>query len=296
MGSQHQRADRGRRHMISREYIQAWKTNAPWGSHAQVEQDLIISRALCEIYSEKKIRDTLAFRGGTSLQKIFFEKPARYSEDIDLVQIPKEKMGDVAGLVRSKLEPWLGKPQVDRKPGRFTMRFKFDSTEQPVQKMKLKVEVNIAEHFTVFGHETKTFSMESDFYSGECKITTFSIEEIMGTKLRALYQRKKGRDLFDFDCVFRSFPKISNENIIQCFLKYMDYGGHKITRKDFEMALYEKRIDPDFTSDMSPLLPEGSDNFDFEKAFDELGRRLISLVPGSAWPGPQQKKETLNTT
>ncbi len=71
----------------------------------------------------------------------------------------------------------------------------------------------------------------------------------------------------------------------------MDYGGHKITRADFEMALYEKRNDPDFTSDMSPLLPEGSDNFDFEKAFDELGRRLISLVPGSAWPGPQQKKK-----
>ena len=85
--------------MISREYIQAWKTNAPWGSNAQVEQDLIISRALCELYSEKKIRDNLAFRGGTSLQKIFFEKPARYSEDIDLVQIPKEKMGiDVTSI------------------------------------------------------------------------------------------------------------------------------------------------------------------------------------------------------
>lgn len=60
-----------------------------------------------------------------------------------------------------------------------------------------------------------------------------------------------------------------------------------MTRNDFEMSLYEKRNDPDFTSDMAPLLPEGSDDFDFEKAFDELGSRLISLVPGAPWPGPQ---------
>lgn len=46
--------------MISKEYIQAWKQHAPWGSNAQGEQDLIISRALCELYSESKIRETLA--------------------------------------------------------------------------------------------------------------------------------------------------------------------------------------------------------------------------------------------
>ncbi|MBC7421199.1 MAG: nucleotidyl transferase AbiEii/AbiGii toxin family protein [Bdellovibrio sp.] len=81
--------------MISKEYIQAWKSTAPWNYDAQVEQDLIMSRALCELYSEPKIKETLAFRGGTALQKIFFSKSTRYSEDIDLVQIPKEKIGSV---------------------------------------------------------------------------------------------------------------------------------------------------------------------------------------------------------
>lgn len=277
--------------MISKEYIQAWKVHAPWGSDAQVEQDLVISRALCELYSEPKIRETLAFRGGTSLQKIFFDKPARYSEDIDLVQIPKEKMGDVASLVRGKLEPWLGKPQVDKNKGRFTMRFKFDSTEQPVQKMKLKVEINIAEHFSVFGHESKSFSMNSEYFTGQCQVTTFTIEEIMGTKLRALYQRKKGRDLFDFDCVFKRFPQISDEKVIRCFLDYMQYGGHTVTRTEFEMAMHEKKSDPDFTSDISPLLPEGEDDFDYKVAFEEIGQRLVARVPGAPWPGPQQKKK-----
>lgn len=86
--------------MISKEYIQAWKSIAPWNSDAQVEQDLIISCALCELYTEPKIMSSLAFRGGTSLQKIFFPKPNGYSEDIDLVQIPKEGIGNVIDLTR----------------------------------------------------------------------------------------------------------------------------------------------------------------------------------------------------
>ena len=227
--------------MISKEFIQAWKQHAPWNSEAQVEQDLIISRALCEMYSEPIIKETLAFRGGTSLQKIFFDKAARYSEDIDLVQIPKEGIGDVASLVRKKLEPWLGKPQVDRKKGRFTMRFRFDSTEQPVQKMKLKVEINNAEHFSVLGHTKKNFSMESEWFSGKSQITTFRIEEIMGTKLRDLYQRKKGRDLFDFACAFKQFPKLSDQGVIDCFLAYMRYGGHnKLNQASLRLTSYNK--------------------------------------------------------
>ncbi len=273
--------------MISKEYIQAWKTIAPWPSDAQVEQDLIISRALCELYQDSKIRETLAFRGGTSLQKLFFKEAKRYSEDIDLVQIPKEAIGDVASVVRSKLQPWLGKPQVDHKQGRVTMRFRYESTEEPVQKMKLKIEINNAEHFSVFGHQTMDFSMASDWYSGKCQITTFSIEEIMGTKLRALYQRKKGRDLFDFHCVFREFEKLSETNVIECFRKYMDYGGHKVSRAEFEMAMHEKRNDPDFTSDIEPLLPIGSPKFDPHKTMDELGQRLVSLIPGDPWNKPK---------
>jgi predicted nucleotidyltransferase component of viral defense system len=41
------------------------------------------------------------------------------------------------------------------------------------------------------------FSVENQWFSGDCEITTYYLEELLGTKLRALYQRRKGRDLFD---------------------------------------------------------------------------------------------------
>ena len=72
----------------------------------------------------------------------------------------------------------------------------------------------------------------------------------------------------------------------------MEYGGHKVSRAAFEMALYEKQKDSDFTSDISPLLSEGSNDFNFSKTFDDLERRLITLVPGTAWSGPQKKSKS----
>lgn len=275
--------------MISKEYIQAWKSIAPWNSDAQVEQDLVISRALCELFTEPKIKNSLAFRGGTSLQKLFFQKPTRYSEDIDLVQIPTEGIGNVIDHIRKKLDPWLGKPQFARNTGRATLRYRFDSTEQPVQKLKLKIEINNAEHFSVFGHQTKNFKMDSDWFSGECDITTFTIEEIMGTKLRALYQRKKGRDLFDFAKVFEAFPNLSHEKVVQCFLKYMEYGGHRASRAEYEKALYEKREDVEFISDITPLLPVESESYDSKQAFSDVENKLISLLPGEPWKRPTIK-------
>jgi len=73
--------------MIPRDYITTWRSEAPWVQDFQVEQDLVISKALVDIFSEPVLREALAFRGGTALYKLFLKPPLRYSEDIDLVQI-----------------------------------------------------------------------------------------------------------------------------------------------------------------------------------------------------------------
>ena len=66
--------------MITRQAIIEWQEYAPWIDMRQVEQDLIISRALTEIYSDEYLASRLAFRGGTMLNRYYFSPPARYSE------------------------------------------------------------------------------------------------------------------------------------------------------------------------------------------------------------------------
>jgi len=72
--------------VIPRANINAWRKVAPWPDSAQVEQDLVISRALVEMYSRSEVAQGLVFRGGTALHKLYLHPAGRYSEDIDLVQ------------------------------------------------------------------------------------------------------------------------------------------------------------------------------------------------------------------
>lgn len=81
--------------MIPRAHITAWRAHAPWSTDAQIEQDLIISRAIVEVFSDPLLSGSLAFRGGTALHKLYLTPPARYSEDIDLVQVEGGPIGDI---------------------------------------------------------------------------------------------------------------------------------------------------------------------------------------------------------
>jgi hypothetical protein len=94
--------------MIPRAHITAWRSNAPWSTDAQVEQDLVICRALVDLFSDEFLAREVAFRGGTALHKLHFNPPGRYSEDIDLVQVNAGPFGPVMDAVRARLDPWLG--------------------------------------------------------------------------------------------------------------------------------------------------------------------------------------------
>src|SRR3990167_3037788 len=111
--------------MIPIAFINEWRAHAPWVSEAQVEQDLVLARALIEIFSDKLLAESLAFRGGTALHKLFIQPPARYSEDIDLVQIEQGPIGPILEALRKKLSPWLGEPKWKLNEGRATLIYRF---------------------------------------------------------------------------------------------------------------------------------------------------------------------------
>jgi len=89
--------------MIPQPYITAWRKKAPWQEDYQVEQDLVIERALILIYEDPYLKEKLAFRGGTALHKLYLSPAARYSEDIDLVQITAEPFGPIIDRLRECL-------------------------------------------------------------------------------------------------------------------------------------------------------------------------------------------------
>ena len=167
---------------------------APWSKNEMVEQDLIICRALASIFSDDFLRENLAFRGGTALHKLFLQPQPRYSEDIDLVQIKPGPIKPIMFRLGEVLE-WLPNRTTQQKKHSNKLLFRVDSEIPPIQQIRLKVEINCFEHFNVLGLQEVPFKVESSWFTGEVKLTTYHLEELVGTKVRALYQRKKGRDL-----------------------------------------------------------------------------------------------------
>jgi len=183
--------------MIPLANVVQWRQFAPWANDIQVEQDLILSRILVEIFSHPFLAKKLAIRGGTALHKLFFSPAARYSEDIDLVRTNTGSIKPIIVALHSCLDTWLGKPKTIQKSASFKMLYNFFPESSPNIKMRVKIEINTREHASAFDYFMKEFSVQSNWFTDKVMIQTYQFEELIATKLRALYQRKKGRDLFD---------------------------------------------------------------------------------------------------
>ncbi len=207
--------------MIPEAFIREWKSVAPWKNDVMVEQDLIISRALISVFSHPFLSKHLAFRGGTALHKLHLNPASRYSEDIDFVQIEPGPIGPIFDAIKEALLPFLDNPRSKQGPGVIRLTYRMESEGSPVEPMRLKLEINSREHFTVFGIQKQVFSMESRWFKGKCEIPTYTLEELLGTKMRALYQRRKGRDLLDL-WLGLTQGKANPATVVQCFLRYMN--------------------------------------------------------------------------
>lgn len=269
--------------MIPRANITAWRAVAPWPENSQVEQDLVLSRALIAMFAHPTVAEQAVFRGGTALHKLFFDPPGRYSEDIDLVQREAGPIGALANAIREALDPWLGKSTWKQNKGRFTLRYGFDTTFEPVVPMRLKVEINTREHLTVLGLEHRGYAVENPWFSGESELTTYKLVELLGTKMRALYQRKKGRDLFDLWLGITE-RGVEPEPIVRCFTEYMAFSGAAVTRAQFEANLAGKLDDTLFLRDMAPLIRPALE-YDVKAAGALVRETLVRLLPGDPWKG-----------
>lgn len=260
--------------MIPQRYIIEWRQVAPWSSDAQVEQDLVISRALVSMFQSELLHRALAFRGGTALHKLFINPQVRYSEDIDLVQVSSEPIKPILVEIRERLSFLGTKRVVKQHIHNNTILYRFESEMPPVVNLRLKIEINTREHFSVLGLQGIPFEVNSAWFTGAATINTYCLEELLGTKLRALYQRRKGRDLFDMYWAIKH-NNIDVVKVLDCYRKYMDFVVNKApTQKQFLANLEEKMQDNEFLSDMRDIIRPGIE-YSPEAAWELVKTQLI---------------------
>lgn len=183
--------------MIDRPALIAWRSKAPWPDRVQIEQDLLLSRLMIEIARDETLGPELAMRGGTCLHKLHLPTALRYSEDLDYVRSTHSGIKPYTQAL-TRIADELGLTVASRqRSGQIVHVYLDGQPTEGIGRIRIKVEINIAETESLQPRKSVHHTVETSWWSGDADITTFESEELLATKLRALYQRSKGRDLFD---------------------------------------------------------------------------------------------------
>ncbi len=254
--------------MIPLAVIQAWRTNVDWPQDEQVEQDLIISRALVQLFNHPDVANNVAFRGGTALHKVILPKPLRYSEDIDLNRINAGPVKPLLMAIQDALKNFLGtKRTVEINDESVKIYYKYKDVNSGER--NLKIEIKTREILPQKPLKKIPYTVSSTFFNGTADLNIFDVEEMTGTKIRALYQRNKGRDLFDLYFCSKQLS-LNWDEVVNSF-KLLNIGA---TQKQYKDNLDLKVQDPEFINDIRRLLPTKV-KYNPQEGFDWFSKNIL---------------------
>jgi hypothetical protein len=140
--------------------------------------------------------------------------------------------------------------------------------------IRVKVEIQTRERTAYDPLLLVPFAVSNPWFTGSTEIATFSKEEILATKLRALLQRDKGRDLIDLAHAKSVFNDLKVPRVVSCFGQYLDASGDAISRAQAEERMFAKLENDDFLADVRPLLAaDEADEADEAEKFDDTAAR-----------------------
>jgi len=275
--------------VIPRAFITAWSRGVPWPTETQVEQDLILSRLIVDIADHDLLGAELVLRGGTCLHKLYLPAPLRYSEDLDYVRRTRSAIGPYMAALR-EVATTVGLTEHSYKQNWQMAHVVFDAEPTSgVGRIRVKIETNVREIDSFDERVTRPYAVDSPWWSGNADIPTFSIEELMGIKLRALYQRRKGRDLFDLWLVLTTLDP-DDALIVDAFRHYV--GGDIFSFADLAINLTAQLGNREFREGLAQLALSAPADYDIDAAADLLMERLgrylsgapaLTAIHGGAW-------------
>ncbi len=196
--------------VLTQKDVLAHEFVVPWSEPYQVEQDLLLCLAMRAIFEDRFLSHQVAMRGGTVLHKVHLAPAARYSQDIDLVAVGDRPEGHIRKALLRVLRPVLGREKSSvwdsvqlavrnaAKPSRILRCiYRLPSVAEPGRELTIEVEANVTERIPHFPVQRLPFAVEFRGAKLGTELVSYNINEMLATKMRALFQRKKGRDLFD---------------------------------------------------------------------------------------------------
>ncbi|MCD6092542.1 MAG: nucleotidyl transferase AbiEii/AbiGii toxin family protein [Candidatus Aenigmarchaeota archaeon] len=174
---------------ITRIKIENWASVLKIENLILAEHDYRILFLLKDIYSHPFLSNRLCLKGGTAINKLFLKETSRLSIDLDFniigekEQVFKERKEIKGKLIEMLRRQKMEKIEVKSRYEELTVSGRY----KPIfgEKQKIKLEISYIERIPILDPVEK----EMKIPLGKIRVKTYRIEELLATKIRALYDR-----------------------------------------------------------------------------------------------------------
>jgi predicted nucleotidyltransferase component of viral defense system len=221
------------------------------------------------LFEDEYLKPLLLLKGGTAINKLYLKDTSRLSVDIDANHIGegKDVVARQAKSVREAITRNLSRQDegykfvIPRKDWyQTTIHAVYRSSDG--QNRKLKVEISHVERFPIVEPVVKSFTIPSERRE-KCDVPTYSLDELLATKYRALFTRAKARDIYD---IYQALKLGINEVLVKKMFIYYMFRAGKVYNPKLDLAAVRKRLlNKQYVDDVTGYVRQGV-NFSLDEA------------------------------
>jgi predicted nucleotidyltransferase component of viral defense system len=231
------------------------------------ELDYRLVKILDAVYHDDFLAKRLYMKGGTAINKLYLKETSRLSVDLDFNHIgPKEEVLKERHAIREHICKILEKHDEEcithykHRYEQTTIKARYKTLMGPTR--SLKIEISHVERFPILPPVQKQVKTPE----GNSEVTTYTLEELTSTKLRALMERSKGRDVYDLYFISQLKP---DPAITRKMFLYYFYRSRKVFNPKIHYQNLTERYEKTYVDDVSAFV-RSTVKFDLGKAAKEV--------------------------
>jgi len=266
--------------------VRSWADEQGFANLLLAELDYRLVQALNMLYQDNFLAERLYMKGGTAINKLYLGETSRLSVDLDFNHIgQKEQVLKERRKVRERITGLLKKQDnsyvIYYKPRyeQTTIKVRYETVVGPTQ--RFKVEISHIERFPILEPVEKQLGTPS----GQLSIITYQLEELTATKLRALFERLKGRDVYDlfFISKLKPEPVVTRKMFLYYFYRSKKVFNPRIHYKN----LYVSRryvddvsgfVKPTVQFSLKKAIGHVASHYSFLKELDKRDEDFLALA------------------
>ena len=247
-----------------------------------LEKVIRLTEILKYINTSEMLHGSLALKGGTAINLMFSEIP-RLSVDLDFdycADVDRDGMMTAREHINKEIlaymqsEGYVLAPNSKNPHSLDSWAFSYINAGGNKDNIKIEINYSMRQHVLPL-RQTET----AIGFIPSIRITTLAVEELYGSKIKALLERAAARDLFDvynfLSCGL--YEKVVRELLRKIVMFYQAVGGEALPQEECNTSVIDHLQFKQIKTQLLPMLRKGT-FFDFKTAKSEVKKFIAELM------------------